>query len=71
LRQLDSPEDLHYYEKLGYETFKIVERNTPTQILLERVKAYSERRYDGNLLDLVQNYAYPKTSWRRGQGAYS
>jgi len=54
------PEDLHYYEKLGYETFKIVERNTPTQILLERVKAYSARRYDGNLLDLVQNYAYPK-----------
>jgi collagenase-like PrtC family protease len=54
------PEDLHYYEKLGYDTFKIVERNTPTQILLERVKAYSERRYDGNLLDLVQNYAYPK-----------
>jgi collagenase-like PrtC family protease len=54
------PEDLHYYEKLGYQTFKIVERNTPTQILLERVKAYSERRYDGNLLDLVQNFAYPK-----------
>ena len=54
------PEDLHHYERLGYENFKIVERNTPTQILLERVKAYSERRYDGNLLDLVQNYAYPK-----------
>ncbi len=54
------PEDLHHYEKLGYETFKIVERNTPTQILLERVKAYAQRRYDGNLLDLVQNYAYPK-----------
>jgi collagenase-like PrtC family protease len=54
------PEDLHHYEKIGYQTFKIVERNTPTQILLERVKAYSQRRYDGNLLDLVQNYAYPK-----------
>jgi hypothetical protein len=66
------PEDLHYYEKLGYETFKIVERNTPTQILLERVKAYSERRYDGNLLDLVQNYAYPKEKMGAvGQDAYS
>lgn len=54
------PEDLHHYEKLGYQTFKIVERNTPTPILLERVKAYAQRRYDGNLLDLVQNYAYPK-----------
>jgi collagenase-like PrtC family protease len=53
------PEDLHHYEALGYHNFKIVERNTPTQILLERVRAYAERRYDGNLLDLVQNYAYP------------
>lgn len=53
------PEDLHYYEELGYHNFKIVERNSPTQILLERVKAYAERHYDGNLLDLVQNYAYP------------
>jgi len=52
------PEDLHHYEKLGYHNFKIVERNTPTQILLERVKAYTAERYDGNLLDLVQNYAY-------------
>jgi len=53
------PEDLHFYEEMGYHNFKIVERNTPTQILLERAKAYAERRYDGNLLDLVQNYAYP------------
>ena len=53
------PEDLKHYEALGYHNFKIVERNTPTQVLLERVKAYAEQRYDGNLLDLVQNYAYP------------
>ena len=53
------PEDLHLYEDLGYENFKIVERNTPTKILLERVKAYYNRRHDGNLLDLFQNYAYP------------
>jgi len=53
------PEDLHLYEDMGYENFKIVERNTPTQILIERTKAYAERRYDGNLLDLVQNHAYP------------
>lgn len=53
------PEDLHIYEKLGYTMFKIVERNTPTSILLDRVKAYHERRYDGNLLYLFQNYAYP------------
>ncbi len=53
------PEDLPLYEEMGYHNFKIVERNTPTQILVERTKAYAERRYDGNMLDLVQNYAYP------------
>ncbi len=66
------PEDLHIYEDLGYHNFKIVERNTPTQILLERVHAYANRRYDGNLLDLVQNYAYPKEKMgERGKDAYS
>ena len=54
------PEDLHLYEEMGFHNFKIVERNTPTQILLERARAYAARRYDGNLLDLVQNYAYPE-----------
>jgi collagenase-like PrtC family protease len=66
------PEDLHIYENLGYENFKIVERNTPTLILLDRVKAYAERRYDGNLLDLVQNYAYPEEKMgKQGKDAYS
>jgi len=53
------PEDLSHYEKLGYHNFKIVERNTPTEVLLDRVKSYAARRHEGNLLDLVQNYSYP------------
>jgi len=66
------PEDLPVYEELGYHNFKIVERNTPTQILLERVQAYASRRYDGNLLDLVQNYAYPEEKMGgKGKEAYS
>lgn len=66
------PEDLPVYEELGYHNFKIVERNTPTQILVERAKAYAERRYDGNLLDLVQNYAYPIDKiGPKGKDAYS
>lgn len=66
------PEDLHYYEEMGYHNFKIVERNTPTPLLLLRVKAYSERRYDGNLLDLVQNYAYPEWAFDgKAKDAYS
>ncbi len=57
------PEDLPIYESMGYHNFKIVERNTPTSVLLERVRAYSQRSYDGNLLDLVQNYAYPEEAF--------
>ena len=53
------PEDLKYYEALGYHEFKLTERNAPTEILVLRAKAYWSRRYDGNLLDLVQPYGYP------------
>ena len=66
------PEDLSLYEDMGYHNFKIVERNSPTQVLLERVKAYAGRRYDGNLLDLVQNYAYPEEKFgEKAKEAYS
>lgn len=46
------PEDISHYEDLGYEHFKITERFKRTPLLLEHVKAYENRRYDGNLLDL-------------------
>jgi collagenase-like PrtC family protease len=58
------PEDLHYYTEMGYTNFKIVERNTPTDLLAMRVRAYAQQRYDGNLLDLVQNYAYPASVFK-------
>lgn len=57
------PEDLHHYEAMGLDNFKIVERNTPTKVLLTRVKAYSERRYDGNFFDLVLPFNYPKEAY--------
>jgi collagenase-like PrtC family protease len=46
------PEDIPHYENLGYDHFKITERFKKTSLLLEHVKAYENRRYDGNLLDL-------------------
>jgi collagenase-like PrtC family protease len=46
------PEDIHHYEALGYDHFKITERFKRTPLLLENVRAYENRRYDGNLLDL-------------------
>lgn len=52
------PEDLHHYEAIGIDRFKLVERNLPTSIMLNRVRAYSERRYDGNLIDLVQPFGH-------------
>lgn len=65
------PEDLHHYEALGYDRFKLAERNAPTEVMVGRVKAYSERRYDGNLLDLVQGWGFrggsePSGYFRRG-----
>jgi collagenase-like PrtC family protease len=46
------PEDVSAYEELGYDSFKITERFKRTPLLLEHVRAYENRRYDGNLLDL-------------------
>lgn len=50
------PEDIKYYEEIGIEHFKITERDFPTTELIKRVKAYTERTYDGNLLDLIQGH---------------
>ena len=52
------PEDLHVYEGLGYDLFKLTERDIPTPIMMRRIQAYVDRRYDGNLLDLVQPYGF-------------
>jgi collagenase-like PrtC family protease len=47
------PEDLHYYESLGYDNFKIVERSCPEELLIKRVRAYAERSFEGNLLEIA------------------
>ncbi len=67
------PEDLHHYEALGFDNFKIVERNTPTPELLKRVRAYAGRRFDGNLLELVLPYQYPESAYQSeaARDAYS
>ena len=46
------PEDIPSYENIGYDHFKIVERFKRTLLLLEHVRAYENRRYQGNLLNL-------------------
>lgn len=47
------PEDLHVYEAMGYDEFKIIDRSRSTSWLLRATKAYADRRYDGNLLDIL------------------
>ncbi|MEM4046887.1 MAG: peptidase U32 family protein [Metallosphaera sp.] len=57
------PEDLDFYERLGYDRFKIAGRNKKTDWIVRAVKAYSKRSYEGNLLDVLsypQGRAVPK-----------
>lgn len=63
------PEDLGRYRALGFHRFKLTERGAPTRLLLRRVQAYSEGRYEGNLLDLVRPFGHgarpPPSLWER------
>jgi collagenase-like PrtC family protease len=47
------PEDLAVYEDVGVSRFKISGRNRPTDWLVRAARAYANRRYDGNLLDIL------------------
>lgn len=47
------PEDAYCYESLGVNSLKIVNRGMSTQAIVSIVKAYSDRSYEGNLLDLL------------------
>ncbi|VFQ46270.1 U32 family peptidase [Desulfoluna butyratoxydans] len=64
------PEDIHYYEELCDRagnhnlSLKLIDRTKTTAWLSRVVKAYAERRYDGNLLDIL-NYHTSKNSNHR------
>jgi collagenase-like PrtC family protease len=47
------PEDLWAYEEIGFTKFKVVERFKKSDVLLGTVKAYHERSYTGNLVDML------------------
>jgi collagenase-like PrtC family protease len=52
------PEDLAGYEALGFHTFKLLERGMPSGELLKRVQAYSSRKFEGNLAELILPYNF-------------
>jgi len=52
------PEDIAAYEAIGYTAFKLIERGIPSSEVLKRARAYSERRFDGNLAELILSYGF-------------
>ncbi|MBY8989620.1 MAG: U32 family peptidase [Candidatus Lokiarchaeota archaeon] len=51
------PEDLSHYEAIGIDNFKIAGRRMSTQWIARSVKAFSSRKYDGNLIDIIQGFS--------------
>ncbi|MBD3227770.1 MAG: hypothetical protein GF329_06240 [Candidatus Lokiarchaeota archaeon] len=52
------PEDLKHYEDIGISNFKIGGRRLPTDRIMKSVKAYSERKYNGNLTNIIQGFSF-------------
>lgn len=52
------PEDLAAYEDIGYDRFKLTERGIPSDELLKRVRAYSQKSFEGNLAELLLPYGF-------------
>jgi len=47
------PEDVYAYEEVGIDSLKLATRPLSTEAILRKVRAYLDRRYDGNLLDII------------------
>jgi collagenase-like PrtC family protease len=47
------PEDVRYYEDIGIDSLKIIDRARNTQSIIFGLKAYLQRKFDGNLIDLL------------------
>ncbi len=56
------PEDIHLYEEIGIDFFKIGGRAMPTEWIINATAAYSSRRYQGNLYDILVALT-PKVTW--------
>jgi len=61
------PEDVSLYEEVGIDMLKIIERYSTTEVLAQRVKAYAERHFDGNLIGMLGQMVDLKTSTGRAK----
>ncbi|MFX1479025.1 MAG: U32 family peptidase [Promethearchaeota archaeon] len=50
------PEDLSHYEAIGIDNFKVAGRIMPTSWIIRAIKAFSSRKYEGNLIDIVEGF---------------
>jgi len=53
------PEDIEKYEALGIDFFKLEGREYPTSWILRSIESYSQRKYPGNLADIIAFYFLP------------
>ena len=47
------PEDVGDYDEVGVDSLKLLERFRNTETLMQVVQAYEQRRFDGNLVELL------------------
>ena len=47
------PEDVSAYGEVGINILKLSDRTESTEFLLRTARAYADRKYDGNLFDLI------------------
>ena len=52
------PEDLDYYRNIGITSFKLIDRNKPTNWIKNAIKAYAQERYNGNLADIISLFSW-------------
>ena len=47
------PEDIHFYEDVGIDSMKLVDRTRPTEAIALVAEAYDKKEYNGNLMELL------------------
>ena len=50
------PEDVHYYEDIGFTKLKIIDRLKETKWLINAIEAYINESYSGNLSDILCSF---------------
>jgi len=59
------PEDVEFYDAMGYHHFKILERDIPSSELLKRVHSYSTNCSPADLTELILPYGFKESQKRQ------